>query len=176
MAGNWVELVAALRKFGAEATAVEAKRAEGGLPKSVRETLSSFSNAPGGGTLILGLDEARNFAVVGLRDPAKLMADLASMCRTDVIPPLQPEIEVVDVDGQPVVVADIPELPKSSKPCYVKALGMERGSYLRVGDSDRHLTSEEVQQVVADRGQPQFDHEPVLDAIIGDLDASAVED
>lgn len=39
---------------------VEAKAAFGGLPKSVRETLSAFSTDRGG-TLILGLDEASKF-------------------------------------------------------------------------------------------------------------------
>ena len=168
-------LVAELRKFGAEATAVEVKRAAGGLPKSARETLSSFSNTPGGGTLVLGLDEASGFAAIGLEDPAKMMADLASMCREDMVPPLMPEIEIAEVDGRPILVADIPELAKEQKPCYVRSLGKERGSYIRVGESDRRLTSEEVQQVVADRGQPQFDHEIVSDATLDDLDRAAVD-
>jgi ATP-dependent DNA helicase RecG len=51
---------------------------------------------------------------------------------------------------------------------------MERGSYVRIGESDRRLTSEEVQQVVADRGQPQFDHEVILEANQADLAENAV--
>jgi len=168
-------LIAALRKFGAEATSIEAKKAEGGLPKSARETLSAFSNSPGGGTLILGLDEAADFAATGLNDPAKMAADLASMCREDLQPPLQPEIDVLDFEGRPLLVAEIQELPKAQKPCYVKSLSMVRGSYLRVGESDRRLTSEEVQQIVADRGQPLFDHEVVMEASVSDLDAQAIE-
>ncbi|MFO6451821.1 MULTISPECIES: ATP-binding protein [unclassified Aeromicrobium] len=168
-------LVAELRKFGAEATAVEVKRATGGLPKSARESLSSFSNTPGGGTLALGLDEAAGFAAVGLEDPAKMMADLASMCREDMVPPLKPEIEIAEVDGRPILVANVPELAREQKPCYVRSLGKERGSYIRVGESDRRLTSEEVQQVVADRGQPQFDSEVVSEATPDDLDRVAVD-
>lgn len=171
---NGTELVTALRKFGAEATAVEAKRAESALPKSVLETLSSFSNTPGGGSLILGLDEAANFTAVGVADPQKLMADLASWCREEMVPPLQPEIELVEVDGQNLLVAEIPELPRNQKPCYIKTRGMSRGSSIRVGESDRRLTSEEVQQLIADRGQPQFDHEPILEAAVDDLDPTAV--
>lgn len=168
-------LIGALRKFGAEATGVEAKRADGGLPKSARETLSAFSNTPGGGTLVLGLDEAADFAATGLSHPAKLAADLASTCRDELQPPLQPVIEVLDFEGQPIVAVDIHELPKAQKPCYIKALGMARGSYIRVGESDRRLTSEEVQQLVADRGQPRFDHEVVLEASLDDLEPHAVE-
>ena len=154
MAADVDVLVAELRKFGAEATAVEVKRAAGGLPKSARETLSAFSNTPGGGTLVLGLDEASGFTAFGLDDPSKMMADLASMCREDIVPPLTPEISIAEIDGRPILVADIPELAKGQKPCYVRSLGKERGSYIRVGESDRRLTSEEVQQIVADRGQP----------------------
>lgn len=175
MPGDAGALIAALRKFGAEATSIEAKKAEGGLPKSARETLSAFSNTPGGGTLILGLDEAADFTATGLTDPAKMAADLASMCREDLQPPLQPEIDVLDFEGRPLLVAEIQELPKAQKPCYVKSLSMARGSYLRVGESDRRLTSEEVQQIVADRGQPLFDHEIVIEASLSDLDAQAIE-
>ncbi len=148
------ELADALRKFGTEATGIEAKAAEGGLPKSVRETLSAFSNSPNGGSLILGLDEADNFRAVGLSDARKLQSDLVAMCRDDLAPPLRPIVSVEEVDGAAVVVAEVPELSRGEKPCYVRDRGLERGSYVRVGESDRRLTSEEVQQLVADRGSP----------------------
>lgn len=173
--GNGAKLVASLRKFGAEATGVEAKRAMTDLPRSVLETLSSFSNTPGGGSLILGLDESRGFAATGVADPKKLMTDLASWSRDEVVPPIRPEIEIVEVEGGHLVIAAIPELPRHQKPCYLKSRGMDRGSYIRVGESDRRLTSEEVQQLVADRGQPRFDHEPVVEASAADLDQSAVQ-
>lgn len=117
------QVVGALRKFGAEATSIEAKRAENVLPKSILETLSSFSNTPGGGTIILGLEEGGNFTAVGVRDPKKIMADLASWAREDIVPPLVPEIDFADVDGKTLVVADVAELPRAQKPGYVKSRG-----------------------------------------------------
>ncbi|WP_367116031.1 RNA-binding domain-containing protein [Clostridium sp.] len=33
------------------------------------DTLSSFSNKPGGGIIILGIDENRDYDVVGIYDP-----------------------------------------------------------------------------------------------------------
>ncbi len=174
MAGQAQELAEAVRRFGCEATNVEVKSAEGGLPSSVRETLSAFSNSPSGGSLILGLDEVAGFRALGLSDPAKMQADLASMCRDDLHPPLKPSITVEDVDGVAVVLAEVPELSRAEKPCYVKARGLERGSYVRVGESDRRLTSEEVQQLVADRGQPTFDMQIVDETALHDLDSAAV--
>lgn len=107
------ELVAALRKFGAEATAVEAKRAGTDLPQSVMETLSAFSNTPGGGTILLGVDEGAGFAAVGVADAKKVMADLASWARDRLVPPLQPGIDIAEVDGVALVIADVPELDRS---------------------------------------------------------------
>lgn len=168
------ELLAGLRTLGAEATGVEVKRAGEALPRSCRETLSAFSNTPGGGVLLLGVSEGAGYAVDGLDDPARTQQDLVAMCSDDIDPPLRPAVSLVRVEGGRVLVAEVPELPKSQKPAYVKSLGMNRGSFLRVGESDRRLTSEEVAQLVADRGQPQFDREPVPGATPDDLDGPAV--
>jgi ATP-dependent DNA helicase RecG len=175
MADGWVEaLVVELRKFGAEATRIEAKAAMGGLPDSVRESISAFANTPGGGTILLGLEDRGDFPAVGLTEPGKLQTKLADWCRTLFEPPLQPEIEMALVDEKYVVAARINELPHGQKPCYLKSKGIGKGSYIRVGDTDRILTSEEVHQLVAERGQPSFDSEPVSNATMEDLDSEAI--
>jgi len=51
------EIVASLRQMGADLTHVEAKRAGRELPRRLWETLSAFANTPGGGVIILGVDE-----------------------------------------------------------------------------------------------------------------------
>ncbi|MEV0566737.1 ATP-binding protein [Dactylosporangium sp. NPDC050588] len=168
-------LIIELRKFGSEATRVEVKSAAAGLPTSARESLSAFSNSPGGGTLILGLDDTPGFRPTGLADPRKMLADLAAMCRDDITPPLQPELTIGEVDGNAVVVALVNELPREQKPCYVTKKGINGGTYIRVGDSDRRLTAEEVHQLIVERGQPMFDSEPVPGATSDDFDRNAIE-
>ncbi|MFC0526311.1 ATP-binding protein [Phytohabitans kaempferiae] len=168
---TWLDiLVAELRKFGAEAVGVEVKASAGGLPSSAKESLSAFSNSPGGGTLVLGLDDSPGYRAVGLRDARKLQTDLASMCRSELVPPLRPQIVLGEVDGCAVIAAYVPELPREQKPCYVEKQGMVRGTYIRVADTDRRLTAEEVHQLIAERGQPAFDAEPVVEASLGHLD------
>lgn len=80
-------LVAALREEGSDTTSVEAKSARNGFPTDLAKTLSAFSNTPGGGTVILGLDENSGFAAVSVYDVAAAQAALASVARNALEPP-----------------------------------------------------------------------------------------
>lgn len=167
--------LALLRSYGAEDGRIEAKRAERKLPESVVDTLASFANTDGG-LILLGVDESDGFAVTGVTDPAKVLADLCSVARDKLLPPLQPAAGLSVINGKTVIWAQINELPRAEKPCYVASRGLHRGSYIRLGDGDRRLTSEEVQQLIADRGQPQFDVEVVASASTDDLDPQGLID
>ncbi len=166
------EAVIRVRRARTDLQAIEVKAAEGGMPKSMAETVSAFANARGG-LLILGLDETRGFQPVEI-DARKLANDLASTCADQLEPAIRAEIDIGAVDGQPVVVARIDELPADRKPCHVKARGRERGCYLRTHDGDRLLSFYEVHVLVASRGQPRDDLLPVLEATPADLDADLV--
>jgi ATP-dependent DNA helicase RecG len=174
-AGQVQTFVDFLRTFGSEDASIEAKRAESKLPDSLIETLSAFANTPDGGVVLLGVDESANFAVTGVSAPAKMQADFAAAARDRLTPPLQPIIGIVELEGKAVICAEIPELPRDQKPCYITTKGINKGSYIRIGDGDRRLTTEEVQQLIADRGQPRFDHEVVADAELEDLDAKGIQ-
>ena len=52
------ELIDLMRRTKTDLRHVEAKRARGGLPQRLWETLSAYANSPGGGVIILGLDES----------------------------------------------------------------------------------------------------------------------
>jgi ATP-dependent DNA helicase RecG len=168
-------LIWLIRHFNSETPTIEAKKASDQLPTSAIETLSAFANTPSGGVLLLGVDESSGFEVTGVSNPSKIQADLASTARDRLYPPMQPTIELVTVDGKTVVCTEVQELPRAEKPCFVKSRGINRGSYIRVGDGDRRLTTEEVQQLIADRGQPRFDHEVVDEADIEDLDQKGLQ-
>jgi hypothetical protein len=72
-------VVGDLRRAGTDNLLVEAKSAAGGMPKSIANTMSAFANTPGGGTIILGLDEQAGFTVVRLSKPSDLASGLASI-------------------------------------------------------------------------------------------------
>ena len=168
------EIVANLRVLGTDIADVEVKNSHGGLPKSVRETLSAFSNTRGG-VVILGLDEGSGFAPSGLPNPAKIAADLGSMCSSEMEPPLRPLIGIHQFEGEQVVIAEIPELDPAQRPCFYTGAGMTKGSFVRVSDGDRRLSAYEVQVMLSSRGQPRDDEQAVSGTTIGDLVQASVD-
>jgi ATP-dependent DNA helicase RecG len=168
------EIVASLRQVGADLTHVEAKRAARELPRRLWKTLSAFANTPGGGVIILGVDEESDFQVTGVPDPARLQSDLASLC-DQMEPLLRPLIQVHTLEGQPVVVAEIAEVPHTQKPCHYRGAGLMTGSFIRVADGDRRLSQYEIQVFMDNRGQPTYDLDLVADKSLGDLDPALLD-
>ncbi|MDR1188050.1 MAG: helix-turn-helix domain-containing protein [Bifidobacteriaceae bacterium] len=168
------EAVVRLRDAGTDLADVEVKRASGGIPGSLAESISAFSNGTGG-MVILGLDEAARFRPVDA-DAGRLADGLAGCGRNAIEPAVQAEIDILEVDGSHVVAARIPPGDKLRLPYFVRAQGLESGSYLRSHDGDRHLTSYEVHALVAGRGQPREDSEAVAGATLNDLDPALTAD
>ncbi len=111
---DFTPLVELLRRAGGDTADVEVKAAAGGLPASLTETLCALANLPGGGTVLLGIDEHMGFAPVALADPQVLKQGLASKAR-GFVPPVQ--LDIIDeatVDGQPVVAAIVRECDVSA--------------------------------------------------------------
>ena len=158
---------------GGEVPGVEVKSAAGGLPDSLTETMSAFANLPGGGLVVLGLDERAGFTPVRLKDPAGLAAAVASRARQAFTPEIQVEVGVEQFEGRSVVVARVLEMPAAGKPCVVKRTGR---SYLRFADGDYPMSRLEMDAFVASRSRPVFDERPVEGAGVDDLDEARVAD
>lgn len=167
------ERIAILRRRGTDLEDTEAKRASTALPKRLWETLSAFANQRGGGVIILGLHETENFKAVGVQDVKKVQDDIASLC-DEMEPPLRPLIRVHDVEGQQLIVVEVPEVGPEQKPCYYKGSGLYTGSFIRVADGDRQMSQYEVHSFLENRGQPTHDLELVAGSSMADLDSTLV--
>lgn len=165
-------LIAALREEGSDTTRVEVKAAAGGFPEDLQRTLSAFGNLPGGGTVVLGLDERSGFAPVGVYDVADAQARLASLARQAIEPPVQIDTSSHDYEGVRIVVARVAEASPASKPCRVRSSGK---AYLRAYDGDYEMSELEAQAFIANRDHPRFDRRPVEGATSADLDPELVE-
>jgi ATP-dependent DNA helicase RecG len=167
------EIVASLRAVGVEFEDVEVKRAGGGVPQSLAETMSAFANARGG-IIILGLDEKSGFTAAGVPDPVAMRDEVAGIARSKLTPALAPSIEVVPFEGTALLVVEVGALPLAQRPCYVTTRGVYNGSFIRVGDGDQRLTPYEIDRLRENAGQPRWDEELVPHATMQDLDQGAV--
>ena len=109
-------ILAEIRAAGGDTAAVEVKSAAGRLPQTLPSTLGAFANRPGGGVVILGLDEATGFKPVKLKNVQTLKQGLENQARS-FTPPVKVTIEDAIVDGEAVIVATIRECPDDQKPC-----------------------------------------------------------
>ena len=167
------EAVLRARLAGTDSQSVEIKSAAGGAPKSLAETISAFANGDGG-LIVLGVSEERGFAAVPV-DASALADALATACATQVEPPVRAEVEVVEFEGVMVAAAAVPALGEANKPCFVKTQGLDRGSYLRGHDGDRHLSTYEIHALITGRGQPRDDTAAVAGTSRSDLAPDEVE-
>ena len=61
-----LQLIADIQGYQGEMSDVDVKTARGGTPQRLYESLSAFANRTSDGVLLCGLDEGRNFEVVGV--------------------------------------------------------------------------------------------------------------
>lgn len=160
-----------LRETGGGTSSIEVKAAAGGLPESLTSTLSALANLPGGGLIVLGLDERTGFSPVSLSDPQSLKQALASKARR-FTPPVRVTFEDAAVDGSPVVLARVHECDPSDKPCRATNSGI---AYLRGWDGDYQLSPLEEQAFLTQRTAPMADRQPCPDATSDDLDTGLLQ-
>ncbi len=132
---------------------IEAKKALGGLPKSIWETYSAFANTHGG-IILLGVEELadKSFRTIDLPDPDRLIKEFWDIVnnpnKTSVNVLSSKDVFVQEVDGNHIVVIHVPRAERSYKPVYVD--GNPLCTYRRNGEGDYRCTKEEYQAMVRD--------------------------
>ena len=133
---------------------IEAKKATGGLPRSIWETYSAFANTSGG-VILLGVaenKEDKTLYPVDLPDPWRLIAQFWELLHEphivnrNIIPKKNIAVEIVD--GKEIVVIRVPRAKRVEKPVYIGG-DPYQGPYYRSGDGDFRYTEEEVRAMLA---------------------------
>ena len=151
-----LELIQEIRKNGSEDHRIEIKKAAGGCPK-IYDTLSSFSNQSGGGIIIFGIDLQKN---------------IVSMCK-QMTPVVRPVCTVASIESKVFVSAEIQEIDIFEKPCFYTGAGRLKGSYIRSGDSDEHMTEYEIYSYEAFRKKIQDEIRAESRAEIKDIETDS---
>lgn len=175
------EVVRRLRALGSDDALVEAKSARGGVPKDVWSSVSAFANTDGG-MILLGVSEADGFKPVSGFEPGPILDGLSegltqaprpSAAKVTPIPDVT--VEQVEFEGGVVVVLRVHPLLGHGGPCYVTDQGVERGSYIRWDDQNRHMSTYQVFLVRHRHDYLATDREPVASATLDDLDPDLTE-
>lgn len=151
--------------------------------KSALQTACAFANEPrlDGGYLLFGVSRSDDlfgsrYDVVGVPNPDKLQADLASQCNSVFNRPLRPRMWVETLDGKTLVGAYVPEFQSGDKPVYFQQQGLPRGAYRRIGSSDVRCTDDDLLVFYGERQRGAFDQTPLPEADLSDLDPDAIAD
>lgn len=132
---------------------IEAKKALGGLPRSIWETYSAFANTLGG-VILLGVVEYndKTLHTVDLPDPERLVEEFWDIVnnpnKTSVNLLSAKDVTIEIVNGDHIIVINVPRAQRYYKPIYVD--GNPLNTYRRNGEGDYRCTKEEYQAMLRD--------------------------
>lgn len=165
-----------------ESEHLEAKEISGAqVGKSVYETICAMSNEPdlGGGVILLGVKREQQlfpyYEPVGVKDPDKLSSDLATGCASIFNIPIRIGISAEKIGKATVLKLSVPELPRNSKPLYIKATSLPKGAFRRIGPADVRFTDEDLLAFILGKGPDAYDAQIVREAEFEDLDPAAIQ-
>lgn len=134
--------------------------------QGVLRALVAFANTAGG-TLLIGVEDGAS-AVCGVADPLALEERLASLIADSIEPRLVPDIEILPWRSTHVLA--VTAFPSQSRPHHLAREGIENGTYVRVGSTNRRADAalmDEMRRHVRGLG---FDEQP-----LSDLDSEAID-
>ena len=168
-----IEAIKYMQKYQTETDKIEAKTAEIDCPKKCYDTISAFANKYGG-LIIFGINENNNFIEQDVYGVSDLQKKITVLCTNSMEPKLRPEILPITYNNKKLLAVKIDEIPQNQKPCYYKSAGMNKGSYIRIGDSDEPMTDYEIYSLQSYKDGIQEDLRPIKRATIEDLDKEKI--
>ena len=156
---------------------IEAKKAQGGLPRSVWETYSAFANTLGG-VILLGVTEGADHRLYSVPvDADQLKREWLRFLndgRTVSVNLLKDEdLRIVSVDGNEILAIFVPRADRRQKPVYLGEDPMT-GTYRRDGEGDYRCSREAVLQMLAERAEAGADGALMPEDTLEDLDGASI--
>lgn len=157
---------------------VEFKLAEGGLPKSLWETISAFANTEGG-TVVLGVaEQGEKHEIVGVRSPGKLIKAFwdAHNNPQKFSPAIctERDVQLVPIDGREVLLIRVRRVARAQRPVFVNGNPLT-GTFKRNFEGDYHCTEAEVRQMLRDASDEPQDGMLLEGFGLDDLDAESLK-
>ena len=145
-----------------EGNRLEVKKANGGLPNSLWDTYSSFSNC-NGGMIILGVKEREDgsWYTTHLQNRDKLLKDfwdtINNHTKVSVNLLTEENVDTYEVDGDVIITIYVPRAERENKPVYIND-NLLKGTFRRDHEGDYHCSEAEVRGMLRDQADRSVDN------------------
>ncbi|KFJ01271.1 ATP-binding protein [Bifidobacterium subtile] len=136
------------------------------------KTAPAFANGQGG-RILFGIED-KTLRVAGIPDSTvfSVMDSISNAIADSCEPLIIPDIAMQTLDGKTVIVATI--MPGPQRPYYIKSLGRDQGTFVRVSGTTRLADAPTIKELMFEGSNRSFDKEPCLDLSITEYDITAL--
>lgn len=138
--------------------------------EGIMHSIIAFANTAGGKILIGVKDKTKE--VVGLRDPVAEEMRLANAIADSIEPLFSPDIHVVSWRNKEFLLIQVAH---SIGPYYVRAKGLKKGTYIRLGSTNRLADAAVLAELERLGENACFDETASMGCSIQDLDLDAIK-
>lgn len=144
------------------------------LPESskISKTVIAFSNGAGG-KLIIGVNDNSEITGISSDEALEIPDKISNIIYDSCYPAIIPEIYIENINGKNIIVVEI--FPGNLKPYYIKSKGKLKGTYIRVGATNKLSDEEMIMELERQKRNISFDEECVYDLALTDLDFSKLK-
>ena len=135
-------------------------------PENILRTIISFANTSGG-VLIIGVEDGTK-KILGMVEPYLLEEKLANIISDCIEPKIIPEIEIVPYRNTYLLAVGI--YPSTTRPHYFKRAGEGKGTYIRVGSTNRLADKSMITELKRFVLDESFDEQPFPKLSSEDID------
>ena len=137
----------------------------------IERTAVAFSNDAGGEIYIGIKNEPREITGIPENELLKLEEQISNKIYENCHPTILPDILVQKIEGKYVLVVKIPR--GSLPPYYIKSLGKENGTFIRVGSTNRLADRELIEELERKKRNISYDSTPFYELKTGELDLTS---
>ena len=102
--------------------------------KKYMKTIVAYANTSGG-KIIIGVDDTRNIVGVEPSSVFQIMDKIANAVSDMCVPQIVPDVTFQTIEGKCIVQIEI--YPGQNRPYYIRSMGKENGTYIRVAGTSR---------------------------------------
>lgn len=127
--------------------------------EGILRTLVAFANTSGG-ILVIGVED-KSKKVSGIDEPLIMEKRLSNIISDGITPKLVPNIEITSWRKTYIILVEI--YPGNQRPHYLKNKGLEKGTYIRVGSTNRIADALMINELQRVSRSETYDEQPMME-------------